>query len=91
MRKRIFLLFSSIVLLAFLSSCATAPPGPPPSGKVWHKVEGKWVLVPPPPKDGPYIWRNGKWVLSPAPPPPGKRWVPGHHGPRGRWIPGHWK
>jgi hypothetical protein len=48
-------------------------------------------LVPPPPKDGSYIWKNDRWVLSPDLPPPGKHWVPGHYGPGGRWIPGHWK
>lgn len=63
---------------------------PPPRGKVWVEVMGRWNLVPRPPGNGPYIWVNGRWVPDTASHPSDAEWVPGHWSRRG-WVPGHWR
>ena len=91
MKRIVFIALMCIVVLVCLIGYAIAmPPGPPPQGKVWVEVGGKWIPVNAPPGDGPYIWRDSKWIPDPTPPPPGTEWAPGHWGAK-RWVPGHWK
>ncbi len=99
--KKAFTCFILCISLFILSSWAFAiPSGPPPYGKVWVEVGGKWILVVAPPGDGPYRWKGGQWILDPGPYPPNAEWVPGHweevyvKGSRsstGHWVPGHWE
>ena len=95
MKKNIFAIFLSLLIIVLLSGYAFAIPSePPPSGKVWVKVDGSWILVVEPPGEGPYIWKNNKWVLDSTTPPENSQWVPGHwvpdHWKGDKWIPGHW-
>jgi hypothetical protein len=94
-KKFFFAFFLPLLLIIFLSEPAFAKPTePPPTGKIWVKVDGAWILVVSPPGDGPYIWKEGAWVLDTTPPPASSQWVPGHwvsgHWKGNRWIPGHW-
>lgn len=79
-------------------------PTPSPMGMEWipghwgdrEWIPGHWEAVPTP---GPGVnwvpghWKGNTWVPGhwKGSPPHGKKWMPGHRGPRGRWIPGHWK
>jgi len=79
----------SLALLGTACVAVVGPPSPPPAGQVWVERGGQWVLVAPPPSEGPYRWVGSGWVPDPTPPPSGSEWVPGHWGPRG-WVAGHW-
>jgi hypothetical protein len=79
----------SLALLGTACVAVVGPQHPPPAGQVWVETGGQWVLVVPPPSEGPYRWVGGRWVPDPTPPPSGSEWVPGHWGPRG-WVVGHW-
>jgi hypothetical protein len=79
----------SLVLLGTACVAVAGPPHQPPAGQVWVETGGQWVLVAPPPSEGPYRWVGGRWVPDPTAPPSGNEWVPGHWGPRG-WVIGHW-
>jgi hypothetical protein len=69
-KRFLLIILSCILFVIFSISCATAPPGPPPSGKVWHKAKGKWILVPAPLGPGKH-WVPGHYA-------PNGRWIPGH-------------
>lgn len=81
---------ATLVFIAALGGCATAPPG----SRVYVRV------APPParveavsPAPGPqYVWVRGHWRWAPR--EASYRWVPGHWlrlqpGYR-TWVPGHW-
>jgi hypothetical protein len=102
--RKIFCVIAAVILIPFLSGCATyvrpAPPplqaevvgAPPYSGAVW--VSGYWVWM-----HGGYVWVPGHWAPASSlnaevvgvAPYPGAVWVPGHYGRFGRWHPGHWR
>jgi hypothetical protein len=83
------LILCSLALLAMAYVAVAGPPAPPPAWQVWVETGGQWVLVVPPPSEGPYRWVGSGWVPDPPPPPSGSELVPGHWGPRG-WVVGHW-
>lgn len=77
---------------------------PPPSGSEWVPgrwsddgwIAGHWLAIPEPAPGHVWVeghWKEGVWIQGhwKGSSPPGKNWVPGHHGPRGRWIPGHYR
>ena len=93
--SHIWIIFKSVLcctclILLFSGHAAAMPTAPPPHGKVWVEVKGKWTLVVRPPGDGPYIWVNRRWVIDPTSPPQRSEWVPGYWTSRG-WVPGHWE
>jgi hypothetical protein len=79
----------SLAVLGTACVAVVGPPHPPPAGQVWVETGGQWLLVAPPPSEGPYRWVRGGWVPDPTTPPPASEWVPGHWGPGG-WVAGHW-
>ena len=62
MKKACMFLIVCISLCMLCSLAFALPPGPPPHGKVWVEVDGKWILVVAPPGEGPYVWKNGEWI-----------------------------
>jgi hypothetical protein len=94
--KRICVLLSVAILVAFVFGCAGVvyipepPPAPraeikpaPPGPKaVW--IDGHWKWA-----GNKYIWKQGHWEKHPK-----GKWVTGHYAKRGHghvWVPGHWK